>query len=83
MQQLAKEGNLFSGLPLQKSGVIISKSGNEILEGPFKEGPDYVNGYLIIKAKNIQEAQEISKKCPALELDGTKIEIRQIMKMPG
>jgi hypothetical protein len=39
-----------------------------------------VGGYVIVTAKDMNEALEISKGCPIFEENG-KLEIRQIQKM--
>lgn len=38
-----------------------------------------VGGYLIVNAKDIDEAVEISKGCPIFEENG-KVEVRQVQK---
>ena len=49
-------------------------------DGPFAESKEVVGGYLIIQAKDMNEAAEIAKGCPGYEYNGST-EIRDIHKM--
>jgi hypothetical protein len=80
MQSLAQKGIMIGGEPLQPSGKQVSGSKKVITDGPFVEAKELVGGYLIVNAKDINEAVEISKSCPIFELDG-KLEVRPIQKM--
>ncbi|MEO8147533.1 MAG: YciI family protein [Bacteroidia bacterium] len=51
-----------------------------ISDGPFMEAKEMVGGYVIVNAKDINEAIEISKGCPIFAEDG-KVEIRPIQHM--
>jgi hypothetical protein len=44
------------------------------------EAKEIVGGFLIVNAKNIDDAVEISKGCPIFEENG-KLEVRPIQKM--
>jgi len=80
MGQLAEEGKLHSpGAPLQAAGKVVAKGG-VITDGPFTEGKEIVGGYIIVKAKDINDAATISKGCPIFEVGGT-VEIREIAPM--
>ncbi len=48
-------------------------------DGPFVEAKEMVGGYLIVNAKDIDEAVEIAKGCPIFKEDG-KVEVRPIQK---
>lgn len=80
MQDLAKKGNLVSGLPLNNEGKVVEKYGEMVTDGPFAEGNEIVGGYLIVKANNLEQATELSKQCPIFEYNGTT-EVREIMPM--
>lgn len=81
MEVLAKKGALVGGEPLVPSGKQVNGSRKVVTDGPFIEAKELVGGYLIINARDINEAVEISKDCPVLEGDG-KVEIRPIAAMP-
>ena len=79
MQTLAEKGQLIDGLPLHGDGKQVSKNGTVITDGPFAEGAEMVGGYLMVKAKNLDEATEMSKGCPMLRFEEGHIEIRPIL----
>lgn len=62
------------GTPLPKSKTITR---NEVVDGG---GANPVNGYMIIKAESLDEAVEIAKSDPFLEMDGS-LEVAEMMGM--
>lgn len=80
MQGLTEKGILAGGDPLQPSGKQVSGKNKTVTDGPYVEAKELVGGILIINAKDINEAVEISKGCPIFNEDG-KLEIRPIQKM--
>jgi hypothetical protein len=82
IQDLTKQEIYQGGEPLEKGGKIVSKSGNKniITDGPFPEAKELVGGYFIVNAKSLDEAAEIAKDCPGLDLGGS-VEIRTVMKL--
>jgi hypothetical protein len=80
MKDLGEKGILVGGEPVQKTGKQITGTKKVVTDGPFIEAKEIVGGYLIVNAKDIDAAVEISKGCPVLDLDG-KIEVRPIQKM--
>ncbi|MEQ8425989.1 MAG: YciI family protein [Cyclobacteriaceae bacterium] len=80
MEGLAKAGKLVGGQPLNQDGKVVAKSGKVITDGPYAEGKEVVGGYLIVKAKDLNEATDLAKECPIYEHDGVT-EIREIMPM--
>ncbi|MDX1627644.1 MAG: YciI family protein [Fulvivirga sp.] len=80
MGELSKSGNLVSGLPLDGDGKVVKKAGEIVTDGPYAEGKEVVGGYLIVKAKDLNHAVELSKGCPIYEHEG-HTEVREIMSM--
>lgn len=80
MKDLSEKGILNSGLPLANEGKVVAKKGQDVTDGPFAEGAEIVGGYLIVNAKNLKEAADLSKQCPIFEYDGT-VEVREIMSI--
>ncbi len=80
MQSLAQSGTLVDGLPLNTGGKVVASDGETVTDGPFAEGTEVVGGYLIVNAKDLSHATEISKGCPIFEYGGT-CEIREVMNM--
>jgi hypothetical protein len=69
--QLAKGGNHLSntGKLLRPKDVMDDK--------PYSANKESVAGYIIILAKDIDDAVSIAKKCPILQGDGTSVEVRE------
>lgn len=81
MGGLGAEGRLIDGLPLNAEGKVVKNKGEVITDGPFIEGAEMVGGYLIVSAKDLDEAVEISKGCPIFDYEGSTVEVREIMSM--
>jgi len=80
MGDLGKKGILVGGEPLQRTGKQVIGKKKAVIDGPFIEAKETVGGYLIVNAKDMDEAVEISKGCPIFDEDG-KLEVRPIQKM--
>lgn len=80
MESLTQKGIMVGGEPLQPVGKQVNGSKKVVTDGPFLEAKELVGGYLIVNAKDIDEAVEISKGCPIFEVDG-RLEVRPIQKM--
>lgn len=82
MGNIAQEGKLVSGQPLTKDGKHMSAA-NKITDAPFAEGKEVVNGYLLIKANDYNDACRLSATCPIFKDPGGSLEVREIMSMDG
>jgi len=80
MKSLGEKGIFVGGEPLQQTGKQVNGTKKVVTDGPFVEAKEMVGGYLIVNAKDINEAVEISKGCPILEIEG-KVEVRPVQKM--
>ena len=80
MESLGQKGILVGGEPLQSTGKFVSGSKKVVTDGPFVEAKELVGGYLVVNAKDINDAVEISKGCPIFDVDGN-LEVRPILKM--
>jgi hypothetical protein len=80
MGGLQQKGILAGGEPLQPTGKQVNGTKKVVTDGPFIEAKEMVGGYLIVNAKDINEAVEISKGCPIFNENG-KVEVRPIQKM--
>jgi len=69
-----------AGEPLESGGKVVRGKQKAITDGPYAESKDLVGGYLLIEARNLEEATELSRGCPVLDVDGT-VEIRPIASM--
>ena len=79
MDGLGQRGILAGGSPLQTIGKQVNGKSKVVTDGPFMEAKEILGGYLIINAKDLDEAVEIAKGCPIFQEDG-KVEVRPIQK---
>jgi hypothetical protein len=83
IDQLRQTGHFVAGEPLEETGKVLSgKKGSTITDGPFSESKEEVGGYFIIRARDFDEAVELSKGCPVFVHNGT-VEIRPIQAVSG
>ena len=81
MESLGQKGILVGGEPLQSTGKFVSGSKKVVTDGPFVEAKELVGGYLVVNAKDINDAVEISKGCPILEYETGIVEVREIQEL--
>ena len=78
---LTEKGHIKDqGQPLEPSGKVVKGQQKTVTDGPFAEAKDIVGGYTLIEARDLDQAAELSKGCPILEVGGA-VEVRPIMKM--
>jgi hypothetical protein len=51
-------------------------------DGPFAEGKEDIGGFMILSAKDLQEAIAIARACPGVVSPGSGVEVREI-QTPG
>ena len=73
--KLADKGNRLS----VKNGKTV-KPNNKVMDGPYTEVKEFINGYIIVRTAHIDEAVEIAKECPIL-LMGGNVEVRTVVAM--
>lgn len=74
--KLADKGNRLSG-----NHAKVVKPGGITAGGPYKQPEEFISGYMVVKTANIDEAINLAKTNPILEIGGT-IEIRNVL-LPG
>lgn len=74
--QLALGGNY-----LNYNGKVV-RANNVVTDEPYVSNKESVAGYIIIHAKDMDNALVIAQKCPILKGEGTSVEVREIAK-PG
>jgi hypothetical protein len=77
IQDLTKKGHFKGGDPLEQGGKTVRGRKKAITDGPYAEAKDLVGGYLLVEARDLDEATRLSLDCPGLEVDGT-VEVRPI-----
>jgi hypothetical protein len=80
-KELADKGHLKDrGQPLDRAGKVVKGAQKTVTDGPFAEAKDVIGGYTLIEARDLDEAVELSKRCPILEREGA-VEVRPVMKL--
>ena len=80
INKLRKDGTYLSGEPLLPGGKLVIGPNKSVTDGPYLEGKEVVGGFIIINAKDFNQAAEISKGCPDFQYNGS-VQVRQVMKM--
>jgi hypothetical protein len=80
-KDLGAKGHLKDpGHPLEHNGKVVKGKQKIVNDGPYAEAKDVVGGYIVIEAKDLDHAVELSKGCPILEAGGS-VEVRPIQKL--
>ena len=66
VNRLRAEDRWVGGSNLGSGFSLYSEKGLTLTDGPFPETKETLNGYVIFKAKDHEEALAISRTCPAL-----------------
>jgi len=81
MKDLDEKGHLkAAGSPLERTGKLVRGKQKIVTDGPFAEAKDLINGFSLIRAKDLGQAAELAKGCPMLERGGA-VEVRSVMQM--
>lgn len=79
-------GGMAAQDKLSNSGYRLSTEGNTLkgnnvtTDGPFAEIKEILTGVTIIKAETLEEANELAKGCPILNIGGS-VEVRGVIVM--
>jgi len=75
---IAAQNKFIGGTALSKEGKVL-KSNQMMTDGPFAEIKESIAGYIMIRAKDLDEAVSLAKDCPILNGEGNSVEVRKIM----
>ncbi|HMH21487.1 MAG TPA: YciI family protein [Puia sp.] len=64
-----------NGNRLSKANARTVRPNNKITDGPYTEIKEFINGYIIVRTENIEEAVGLAKECPILKTGGN-VEVR-------
>jgi hypothetical protein len=82
-ERISRQGKAKAGQPLAHEGKIVSgKKGQTVTDGPFAESKEAIAGYVLLQVNDLDEAVEIAKEWPILEIHGVSIEVRQVRESP-
>ena len=77
MNSIEKDGKLASsGTRLGIADSKVVKPNDVVTNGPFTEIKEFINGFIIVKANNIDEAVKIAKQNPMVIGGGGNVEVR-------
>ena len=78
IRELEAGGHLkHPGQPLDTAGSVVRSGGTLVTDGPYIEAKDIVLGFLVIEARDLAHAVELSRGCPMLAGDGS-VEVRPV-----
>lgn len=78
VNRLKRENRFRGGSALKNGGIELkSEKGIIVVDGPFSETKEALNGYFIFEAENQDEAVTIARECPALT-HGEKIQVFEL-----
>lgn len=80
MKKMLAEGRYKGGQPLEPRGTKVRRDKSVISDGPFLEPKEIIGGYIIVSAKDLNDATEIAKTCPLSQ--HCEIEVRPLLDMP-
>jgi hypothetical protein len=75
-----KGGKMLGGNALQPVTTATTIRGDVVTDGPFAETKEALGGYYLIEARDLDQALDIAKLCPA-RFGG--VEVRPIMDLSG
>ena len=70
---------LDMGDKLNSEGRIVTAT--DVADGPFVEAKEVVGGYMIVSASSLDEAVAVVRACPAVNVPGVSMEIREMAGM--
>jgi hypothetical protein len=80
IRELEAKGHLKNpGQPLEPSGKVVRKD-KMITDGPYAEAKDLVLGFMVVSARDIDEASVLAEDCPLVK-GGGNVEVRPVRVM--
>lgn len=71
-----QENIVDMGGKLLGQGKIVTSEG--ATDGPFVESKEVIGGYMIVSAKDMDEAVEVARQSPGVGMPGSSVEVREI-----
>ena len=80
MKKMMGEERLVSGQPLEPTGAHLTDPDSVITDGPFLEPKEIIGGFVILRAKDLDEATSLARACPLL--GHCEIYVRPVLQVP-
>jgi hypothetical protein len=77
---IAAQNKFVGGTGLSTEGKVL-KPNNLVTDGPYAEIKESVAGFIIIKAKDYDDAMAIARACPILSGEGNSVEVRKVVSV--
>lgn len=78
VRDLEAKGHLKNpGHPLARSGKVVRGTKQVVTDGPYVEAKDLVLGFMVLEARDLEQARALSLGCPILDGSGS-VEIRPV-----
>jgi hypothetical protein len=74
---IAAQNKFIGGKGLSTEGRVV-RSKHVVTDGPYAEIKESLAGFIVIKAKDFEEALGFAKDCPILNGEGNTVEIRKV-----
>lgn len=78
---IESEDRLEDGNHFQPTGAVL-RGGGVVEKTPHVASKESVAGYILVRAKDQQDALRIARRCPILEGEGTSVEVREVAAPP-
>jgi hypothetical protein len=83
LRELEDKGHLKSpGQPLATTGKVVRGPNRVVTDGPFAEAKDLVLGFIVVEARDVDQAAELAKGCPMVH-GGGSVEVRPVGMLPS
>ena len=80
MGSLAAQNRVVNpGKRLDADGRVV-RGGNTVTNGPYVELKEVIGGFVLLAAKDLDEAAELAKGCPIYTVGGN-VEVRPLVEM--
>jgi hypothetical protein len=81
IRDLEAKGHLKDpGQPLDRAGTVVRGKEKVVTDGPYVEAKDLVLGFIVVEARDLAQAVELSTGCPIVE-GGGSVEVRPVMRL--
>jgi hypothetical protein len=78
---LEKNGHIKQlGERLDGTGKVVRGKTRTVTDGPYVEVKDSIQGYMLVQARDMDQALELARGCPVLE-GGGSVEVRPFVSM--